>query len=184
MFEQMEQRAAEGGLHEKALKVGDTAPSFGLTDVRTSQLFISNEALKQGPLVVVFCRGSWCPFCRQTLEVYEKMCSDFEAKKSSIVVITSEEFLDTRKANEIAQFPVVLDRDLEIAKKFGVAMTLAEEDINAHRQAFNYDLKSHSRDEIPQLPIPATFVIGQDRKILHRHVNVDFREREEPTHLG
>ena len=43
---------------EKALRVGDTAPAFALTNT-DGEIVHSEGLLKQGPLVVLFYRGKW-----------------------------------------------------------------------------------------------------------------------------
>lgn len=48
----------QAGLAERALKVGDRAPSFTLPD-ETGRLVSSGELLARGPLVVTFFRGAW-----------------------------------------------------------------------------------------------------------------------------
>lgn len=45
-----------------ALKVGDTAPDFLLPDV-DGRLHSSEQLRRNGPLVLSFSRGGWCPFC-------------------------------------------------------------------------------------------------------------------------
>jgi len=48
----------QAGLAERALKVGDRAPSFTLPD-ETGRLVSSGELLARGPLVITFFRGVW-----------------------------------------------------------------------------------------------------------------------------
>lgn len=59
---QVFQRATEelqaSGKAEKALGVGDTAPSFSLPDTE-GKAVSSDELLQEGPLVVTFYRGVW-----------------------------------------------------------------------------------------------------------------------------
>ena len=46
------------GIEERALKVGDRAPSFTLFNQDHEQV-ASNDLLREGPLVVSFFRGHW-----------------------------------------------------------------------------------------------------------------------------
>src|SRR5204863_5470274 len=52
----------ERGVTARALKAGDKAPSFVLSDQNGRQVS-SADLLAQGPLIVSFFRGRWCPFC-------------------------------------------------------------------------------------------------------------------------
>src|SRR5512147_1064462 len=63
VIEELRQSGAAG----KTLKVGNKAPEFTLPYV-SGKPVSSAELLKQGPLVVVFLRGRWCPFCCATVE--------------------------------------------------------------------------------------------------------------------
>ena len=60
-------RAPRLGAASRALKVGDEAPAFILKDP-DGNVVSSTELLKQGPLVVTFYRGAWCPYCNMDLQ--------------------------------------------------------------------------------------------------------------------
>ena len=60
-IEKMHRATAElkaSGIEERALKVGDRAPSFTLFNQDHAQVS-SGDLLRQGPLVVSFFRGHW-----------------------------------------------------------------------------------------------------------------------------
>ena len=46
-----------------ALTKGDQAADFNLPNAKGGQTRLS-DLLKQGPLVISFYRGGWCPYCR------------------------------------------------------------------------------------------------------------------------
>ncbi|MDI4238483.1 redoxin domain-containing protein [Bradyrhizobium sp. Arg237L] len=64
------QRAVEelaaSGLAERAMHAGEQAPSFQLRD-GYGEAFSSREALRRGPIVLVFYRRRWCPYCNVEL---------------------------------------------------------------------------------------------------------------------
>lgn len=49
-------------VRKEAVKIGDTAPDFTLSDASGKQINLY-DAVKSAPVVLVFYRGSWCPFC-------------------------------------------------------------------------------------------------------------------------
>ena len=60
-IEMMHRATAElkaSGIEDKVLKVGDRAPSFTLFNQDHVQV-ASADLLREGPLVVSFCRGHW-----------------------------------------------------------------------------------------------------------------------------
>lgn len=65
----------------KALKIGDTAPTFNLKN-QHGEIISSTEFLKNGPLVLSFFRGRWCPYCVEEIKAlnnvsYEKALVQF-----------------------------------------------------------------------------------------------------------
>src|SRR5260370_17580695 len=58
------------GAADNALKVGDKAPAFTLDDPKGKPVS-STELLTQGPLIVTFYRGVWCPYCNMDLQAIE-----------------------------------------------------------------------------------------------------------------
>ena len=68
------QRAVEAlaasGLAERAMHAGELAPAFQLPDGYGAGLS-SREALRRGPIVLVFYRGRWCPYCNIDLRAIE-----------------------------------------------------------------------------------------------------------------
>ena len=60
-IEKMHRATAElkaSGIKQQALKIGDRAPSFALFNQDHMQV-VSNDLLREGPLVVSFFRGHW-----------------------------------------------------------------------------------------------------------------------------
>src|ERR1700742_2992666 len=55
----------------RPLGVGSVAPAFVLTD-RAGPHFSLEDLLAEGPVVVTFYRGLWCPYCRKDLMCFEE----------------------------------------------------------------------------------------------------------------
>jgi AhpC/TSA family len=53
---------SRSGITQHSLQVGEQAPGFTLPDALGQPVTLS-EFLKQGPVVVTFYRGEWCPNC-------------------------------------------------------------------------------------------------------------------------
>jgi peroxiredoxin len=52
----------QSGLAAQSIKIGDQAPSFTLPNAVGRTVALA-ELLAQGPVVVNFYRGAWCPYC-------------------------------------------------------------------------------------------------------------------------
>lgn len=62
---------AAGGIPVGAVAAGDTLDAFTLPDA-TGQARTLDELTSEGPAVIVFYRGGWCPYCNLTLRSYER----------------------------------------------------------------------------------------------------------------
>src|SRR5205807_8926396 len=59
------------GAAENALKEGTQAPDFTLLNARRNAVTLSHR-LDQGPVIMTFCRGQWCPYCHLALRAYQQ----------------------------------------------------------------------------------------------------------------
>ncbi len=81
VIETMHRATAEliaSGVGSRALKAGDTAPPFVLNDANGNAV-ASSALLAQGPLVVSFYRGVWCPYCNMELQALQEALPAFRA---------------------------------------------------------------------------------------------------------
>ena len=62
---------AAGGIPTGAVAVGDKLAPFALPDA-TGQTRTLDELTAEGPAVIVFYRGGWCPYCNLTLRTYQR----------------------------------------------------------------------------------------------------------------
>ena len=77
------------------------------------------------------------------------------------------------------EYDVLSDRGSVVAASYGVAFTLPEPLRELYRE-LGHSLPEHNDTNDWQLPVPATFVIAPDRRIVLSHVMADYRERLEP----
>ncbi|WP_042876956.1 peroxiredoxin-like family protein [Cupriavidus necator] len=169
------------GLAERALKAGDVAPAFELED-GNGQMVSSSKLLKEGPLVVCFYRGVWCPCCNIELPALEEAFPSFKAEGASLVAISPQTPANSRKSARDwnISFPILSDAQGRIAAAFGVRHDLPSELIELYsRLAIN--LPALNNDSRWTLPMPARYVINRDGRILYSEINPDYTVRPEPT---
>eukprot|EP01037_Dinobryon_pediforme_P018126 gene18126-18372_t len=172
---------AASGVAEQALKAGDPAPDFELpgVDGRTIRL---SALLRDGPVIVSFYRGGWCPYCNLELRALQSALPQVRALGAQLVAIspqTPDESLSTAEKNALA-FPVLSDVGSETARSFGIAFDLADE-LRPIYARFGHALPDRNGDESWVLPIPATYVIGRSGRIALAYVDIDYRNRLDPT---
>lgn len=169
------------GIEQRALQAGAPAPELTLPDALGRPVPLS-ALWQHGPLVLVFYRGGWCPYCNLELRAWQQHLTALQALGAQLVAVspqTPDHSLSTAEKNALA-FPVLSDSALEAATAFGVAFEMPPELIDVYRRA-GHDLPVHNGNGRWVLPVPATYVIDRHGQIVFAHVEADYRERAEPA---
>ena len=165
---------------DKAIGVGDQAPGFDLPGIKGSRVVVG-DLLRQGPVVLTFYRGGWCPYCNLQLRAYQAALPHIAALGASLVAVSPQlpdNSLDTVEKNALT-FDVLSDVGNAVARSYGLVYAPPAE----LREALRSNDKALSRingDDSWELPVPATYVIGNDGRILLASLHVDYRTRLEP----
>jgi peroxiredoxin len=169
------------GIEQRARGVGDLAPDLTLPDALGQSVHL--QALWQrGPLVVIFYRGGWCPYCNLELQAWQQHLPGLVAQGASLVAVspqTPDNSLTTAEKNTLA-YPVLSDSTLAAAEAFGIAFTLHPELVDLYT-SFGNDLPELNGNGKWVLPLPATYVIDREGRIVFAHIDADYRERAEPA---
>jgi peroxiredoxin len=171
---------AEQQVLRKALKTGDTAPDFSLPDPNGRSVSLY-ENLKVGPVILVFYRGGWCPYCSLTLRAYQRLLPAIRDAGALLIAVSPQSpdnSLSTQEKNALT-FPVLSDLRSEAAKSFGILYRLPDDLQKLYTKVGN-GLDVINADGQWTLPIPATYVIAPDGHIVAHHVEIDYRTRMEP----
>ncbi len=165
---------------KNALNVGAKMPQFNLKDA-TGKTVSSADLLKQGNLVVVFYRGSWCPYCNVYLRNLQKNMAQIKAAGGNVVAISVENpdnSLAISKKNEI-NYTVLSDPGLSVAKQFGIVYDFPKETDEAYK-AHGLDIAKHNAMAKPQLPLSATYIVNKKGEIVYAFLEPDYKKRAAP----
>jgi peroxiredoxin len=166
------------------LKVGERAPGFALPDQlgRTVSL---DEQLARGPVVLVFYRGDWCPFCNLTLRALQDERTTIQAAGAHLIAVSPQapDRAVTLSERHRLQFPVLSDVSQTAIAAYRLQYEVAPELRDLYAGRFGNDLREQNADETWRLPVPATFVIDQDGLIRARFVDADHTKRMEPAEI-
>ena len=168
-------------LKASALKVGDRAPEFSLTNARGETVH-SRDLLSNGPLVLNFYRGGWCPYCNLELRAYLIILPELKATGAQLAAISPmlpDASLSAQEKNEL-EFHVLSDVGNRVAGDFGLVFQLSN-DLKPVYQNFGIDLPGANGDDSHALPVPATYVIDPDGTIAWAFVDEDYTRRAEPA---
>ncbi len=166
-----------------AMSVGDRAPDFALPNVRGGSLALQ-EALADGPVVLSFYRGSWCPFCNLELNALQRRLPKIRAYGARLIAVSPEKPDSSLSHAEKLklEFDVLSDLGNRIAGEYGLIMTVAESLRPLYLQ-WGIDLPAANGDSSHQLPVPATYVIDRAGIIRSAYVEKDYTKRMEPEDI-
>jgi peroxiredoxin len=172
---------AATGQAERALSAGDRAPLFDLVDAAGRRVSLT-ERLSAGPVVLVFYRGAWCPYCNLTLRALEQIQGELRERGARLVAISPQSADDSLSLAEKhgLTFDVLSDPGCETAKLYGLAFEPAGYLVDVYRR-IGLDLEQANADGGRLLPIPATFVIAADGIITWSFADADYTRRAEPA---
>ena len=164
-------------LAEIGPKVGEPMPDFILPD-RDGRLVTLAALLRNGPVVLCFNRGHWCPYCQLALRALAAAHDDVRRLGGEIVSIVPERAQFSRKmtADYSLPFPVLSDVDLSYALSLGFVYWIGAE-MKAIYDEIGVDLANYQGNGNYFLPLAATFVVDADGSVADRHVDSDFRNR-------
>ena len=169
------------GAGSGAPKVGEPFPTLSLPDLHGRQRSLSS-LYAEGPIVLSFKRGDWCPYCKIELESWHQAIPDLAKAGGRLVVVAG---LVGGRSTALSRLlgdraAILCDVDHGAALTLGLAIHAGFDVIDRYRQN-GLDLASLYGTASGFLPIPATFVIDQQGIIRFAFVNPDFRVRAEPA---
>ncbi len=162
----------------KGLLVGSTVNDFTAFD-QNGTAFTLSDALKKGPVVVIFYRGQWCPVCNKHLSHLQDSLQIIYEKGATVVAISPEqsEFLKRTAEKTHASFSLLYDEGYRISDLFDVTFKPDSMTVTIYNTMLGANLKKAHSDDSQRLPIPATFIIGKDSKVIWRHFDPNYKKR-------
>ena len=182
LFSKIEE-LVNSGIAERTLTEGDELPQINLPNAVGKSINV-NSMLKEGPVVISFYRGAWCPYCNLELKALQQALPEIKALDAQLIAIspnTPDNSISSIEKHGL-EFEVLTDAGNKIAKEFRLVFNLAEELRPIYKQ-FNFDIPKFNGDESWDLPIPATYIVNTDGKIVYAFVNADYTKRMEPTEI-
>ena len=169
------------GLAKSALKTGDGAPAIVLGNARGDTVDVG-ALLKNGPVIISFYRGGWCPYCNLELRAFQQILPEIKAVGAALVAISPEkpdDTLSTAEKNALS-FEVLSDVGQKVGRAFGLVYDFSDELKSAYKE-FGIDIPGKNGAEDWALPISATYVVDRDGTIIYAYTDADYRDRAEPA---
>lgn len=161
-------------------RVGEAFPNLALPDA--SGRYRSILQIQDGrPLVISFNRGRWCPFCVHELQCWAAASAALVEAGGTLIVVAGEIGEGASSIQDMIgpSATLLCDVDHGAALACGLAFPVGD-DLKRRYLEIGIDLAAIYGSDGGFLPIPATFVVGEDGNIRYAHVDPDFRMRAEP----
>ncbi|CAA6812534.1 MAG: Peroxiredoxin [uncultured Campylobacterales bacterium] len=138
------------------------------------------KSLDNAPVVLVFYRGGWCPYCNVQLRELQAnvlpTVNKMGAKLVAISVDKPDEALKTKDQNTLGMI-LLSDSDAKILKDYKVDYKVPMELVNKYKNNYKIDIEKASGNKNHIIAIPAVYVIGQDKKIKFEYIDENYKVR-------
>lgn len=163
------------------IKVGEKAPEFKLSNALGKKVTLSNE-LKKGPVVLVFYRGAWCPFCNMHLHALQQSLPQFKKYGAQLITVTPQ--TPDKSAAQIKKdgypFEVLSDLDSKVMQDYKLYFELPADLIAVYKK-HKLDIEAFNGPGRNVLPVPGSFVIDKKGIIRAMQAQTDYKIRMEPV---
>ena len=171
------------GVGAQAPVVGDIFPGFALPDAAGHYRSLDG-LLREGPLVLSFNRGGWCPYCAHELRQWSEALPALAAAGGHFAAVTPEvggrAALMGRLLGLAPDADLLCDVDGGVALASGLAFYLGEHLQRRYRER-GIDLAALYGSASGFLPVPATYVVDPGGVVRFAFADPDFRVRAEPA---
>lgn len=170
-------------LDTKVLQDGIPVPDVFFRDKDLKKINL-HDILKEGPVVLSFFRGTWCPYCNLELASLATIHDKIKEKGAQLIAVSPElhKFSENIIKRKNIEYPILSDFGNVAATKFGLVFNLPEEYREIYKQ-LNIHLNKLNGEDSWTLPVPATFIISKDGVVESRYVNADYTQRMEPEDI-
>ena len=165
--------------YQEPLAIGSEAPYFEGIDQSGNEVTLESALQDGRSAVMIFYRGSWCGYCKKHLSELQDSLELVLAASASVIVVSPE--LPESSADMIehtgATFSILHDEDYSIMQAYHVDYMISEETVFKFLgPVTKRTAKANGNDE-GVLPVPATYIIGNDGQIKWVHFDPDYSKR-------
>jgi peroxiredoxin len=144
----------------------------------------SADLLAVGPLIIKFFRGRWCSYCVTELETWRDLYGRIREMGALMVAIGPqvERQSDFMAGQHGLPFPVLWDQGNKVAEQFELTWKVPAY-LQSYYRSILVNIPFVNGDDSWRLPLPATYVIGRDGRVVFAEAHADFRVRPEPEEV-
>lgn len=163
------------------LSVGDKAPDFTLSNAFGKPVRLYDR-LADGPVILSFYRGAWCPYCNLQLRALRDSLAHFQAYGAHLVAVTPQ--MPDKSLEQVREdgypFEILSDLDSEVMRAYKLYFEVPKDLHELYLRNFTLDLAEYNGPGRYALPVPGTFVIDAGGTIRAAFADTDYTRRMEP----
>ena len=165
------------------LRPGDAAPMFSLTDQHGKTVGLAPR-LALGPVVLVFSRGGWCPFCTLLLRAWQEVLPQLHDAGGDLLAIMPQgaDACGRTAERDLLAFPVLSDPGGKVAERYGVVVDLPKV-VRPLYLRLGHDLPRINGSGTWRLPLSSSIVVASDGPVAMAHADPALQNRLEPAAL-
>jgi peroxiredoxin len=171
------QSYAEDAAEINPVLTGTTIPDATIKTVDGQTVQLKNLVSKQ-PTVLIFYRGSWCPYCNKHLAELQQVEKKLVETGYQIMAVSPDrpgKLKESIQTHDL-DYTLLSDSPMELSKAFGLAYKVDEGTVKRYKEN-GMDLEKNSGYDHHLLPVPAVFLINPDGLITFQYVNPDYKTR-------
>ena len=167
-------------INNEHLDIGDYAPKIFGVDQK-GETINSDRILKKDKILLIFYRGNWCPYCRKHLSSLQKNLEELTNKGIYVIVVTPETVEKTKETTKKLKtgFSIVHDVDNMIMNDYKVAFEVNKENVPNYFGIVSKKVDTYNVENNNVLPVPATYLIGHDGKIIYVQYDINYKNRSD-----
>lgn len=166
------------------LAAGARIPAVVVQTVEGNDLDLA-AAVAQKPTLLIFYRGSWCPYCNRHLAALAEIEPELLKLGYQILAVSPDETPGLRAAAEKnhLNYRLLSDRAMHAAAAFGLAFRIDAATVEKYR-GYKTDLPPVPGEPSARwLPVPAVYIIGRDGVVKFVHTDADYKARLAPADM-
>lgn len=165
-------------INNEHLKIGEIAPKITGIDQFGYEIN-SDEILEKNQILLIFYRGNWCTYCNKHLKSLEENLQKLQAKNIKVILVTPEKPTKIKETSNKFHnsFSIVYDSNDVIMNSYKVAFNVTKENVPKYFELTLKKVQEYNEKENLVLPVPATYLIGKDRKIKYVQYDPDYKNR-------
>lgn len=162
----------------KPLPVGAKVPAAMVQTVDGADLDLA-AVVAQKPTLLIFYRGSWCPYCNRHLAALGEIEPELLKLGYQILALSPDGAagLKTVAEKNHLNYRLLSDQAMQAASAFGLAFRVEAKTVTAYT-GYGITLATVPGEPAARwLPVPAVYLIGRDGLVKYVHTNPDYKVR-------